>query len=101
MKKSPKICLVVHYWVQADRTAEVRELLRLVAVENAKEPAMLDFQVYQLEGDGHRLMVYEVFADQSGLDAHRASPHYDTYVRQGVFPLLRERTVEAYQPVLG
>ncbi|WP_052732966.1 putative quinol monooxygenase [Hymenobacter terrenus] len=98
MKQDPRICLTVHYCAQAGRSAEVLELLRRVAVDNAQEPAMLDFKVYQVEGNSDRILVYEVFADQAGLDAHRASAHYDAYVRRGVFPLLCERTVEAYRP---
>ncbi|MBD2766775.1 antibiotic biosynthesis monooxygenase [Hymenobacter sp. BT664] len=98
MKEDPRICLTVHYWAQSGRSAEVIAFLRMVALGNAQEPGMLDFQVYQAECDPHRILVYEVFVDQAGLDAHRASDHYDTYVRGGVFPLLRERTVEAYRP---
>ena len=44
------------------------------------EPGCFRFDVLQDDSDPNRLHLYEVYADQAALEAHREAPHYKKWV---------------------
>jgi len=40
------------------------------------EPGCLRFDVSAVEGDEHRFLLYELYADAAAFAAHKASPHF-------------------------
>ena len=40
------------------------------------EPGCLRFDVCAVEGDPHRFVLYELYADDGAFEAHRAAPHF-------------------------
>ena len=40
------------------------------------EPGCLRFDVCAVEGDEHRFVFYELYADAEAFEAHRATPHF-------------------------
>jgi len=59
---------------------EHREDFIAASVENAKntvqEPGNLRFDVIQQIDDPNRFMLYEVYRDESGMQAHKETAHY-------------------------
>ena len=44
--------------------------------------------------DPRRFFLYEQYDDQAALDAHRAAPHFEQYVKQGLFTIIESRSPE-------
>ena len=40
------------------------------------EPGCLRFDVCSVEGDEHRFVLYELYADAAAFAAHKAAPHF-------------------------
>jgi (4S)-4-hydroxy-5-phosphonooxypentane-2,3-dione isomerase len=40
------------------------------------EPGCLRFDVCSVDGDDHRFLLYELYADAAAFEAHKASPHF-------------------------
>jgi (4S)-4-hydroxy-5-phosphonooxypentane-2,3-dione isomerase len=68
------------------------------ALENArearKEPGCRQFEVLVDPKDATRVMLYEVYDDETAFEAHQQTPHFKNYLAEAV-PLLasRERQV--------
>jgi quinol monooxygenase YgiN len=43
------------------------------------EPGCLYFDVSQDQADDHHFMLYEVYADEAAVEAHRAAPHFKVW----------------------
>ncbi|GAB2663107.1 putative quinol monooxygenase [Kribbella swartbergensis] len=43
------------------------------------EPGCLYFDVGQDQADDHHFMLYEVYADEAAVEAHRAAPHFKVW----------------------
>ena len=57
-----------------DRFAEASLADARGSVEN--EPGCFRFDILQADSDPDRFHLYEVYADQAALEAHRNAPHY-------------------------
>jgi quinol monooxygenase YgiN len=47
--------------------------------------------------DPRKFFLYEQYDDQAGLDAHRASAHFERYGKGGLFAILESRSPELYE----
>ncbi|MGA2501126.1 MAG: antibiotic biosynthesis monooxygenase [Tepidisphaeraceae bacterium] len=81
------VCVHVHV------KPEHREAFLQVSLENARgtiqEPGNLRFDVLQLAEDPNRFMLYEVYRDEAGIEAHRKTAHYARW-RDAVGPWMAE-----------
>lgn len=79
----------VHVCVQAEN----RDDFIAATLENARqtiqEPGNLRFDVIQQMDDPNRFLLYEVYRDQSGMAAHKDTPHYAKW-RDTVAPWMAE-----------
>jgi autoinducer 2-degrading protein len=59
---------------------ENREQFIAATLENARgartEPGNLRFDVSQSDEDPNRFVLYEVYCDAAGMEAHQKAPHY-------------------------
>jgi autoinducer 2-degrading protein len=66
----------IHVYVKPEH----REEFIRASLDNARgtiqEPGNLRFDVIQRLDEPNRFMLYEVYRDQSGVEAHKATPHY-------------------------
>ncbi len=62
---------------------EYREAFTEASLENArntrKEPKNLRFDVLQCLDDSDRFFLYEVYRDESGMDDHKTTSHYQKW----------------------
>ncbi len=62
---------------------EFREVFIEASLENArntrKEPKNLRFDVLQCLDDPNRFFLYEVYRDETGLDDHKTTTHYQKW----------------------
>ncbi|MGQ9574753.1 MAG: putative quinol monooxygenase [Thermoguttaceae bacterium] len=81
------ICVHVHV------RPEHRESFIQATLENAgqtiHEPGNLRFDVLQQADEPDRFVLYEVYRDEAGADAHKQTPHYARW-RDAVAPWMAE-----------
>ena len=92
------ICVAAHFQAQAGHEETVRQLLlQAAAAVRADEPGNLMYTAHQDPKAPAQFFIYEQYADQTALEAHRDSPHYQELVVKQIGPLLAERAVTFYQ----
>ena len=71
------------YLVDINVKPENLEEFKAITLENAKnttqEPKNIRFDVLQFDDDPCKFMLYEVYVDESGLEAHRLTDHYKAW----------------------
>lgn len=72
---------------------EHREAFLNASLENARntvqEPGNLRFDVLQQADDPDCFLLYEVYRDEAGMNAHKETPHYATW-RDAVAPWMAQ-----------
>ena len=92
------VCVAAHFRAQAGQEETVRLLLlQAAAAVRAAEPGNLIYTAHQDPKNPAQFFIYEQYTDQTALEAHRNSPHYQDLVVKQIGPLLAERTVTFYQ----
>ncbi len=92
------ICVAAEWRTQPDHAETVRQLmLEAAAAVRANEPGNLLYIGHQDPADATHFLFYEQYADQTALEAHRDSAHYQELVVAQIVPLLTERTVTFYK----
>jgi len=81
------VCIHVHV------KPENREDFIRASLENARntiqEPGSLRFDVIEQIDDPNRFMLYEVYRDEAGMEAHKTTAHYARW-RDAVAPWMAE-----------
>jgi len=73
---------------EADRVAEA---LRQMVSPTRAEPGNLDYQVFRDPKDHSLFVLCERYADEAAFAAHRAAPHFATWLAGVVLPALESR----------
>ena len=71
------VCVHVH--VKPEHRDEFLEASLANARGTVQEPGNLRFDVLQRADDPNRFLLYEVYRDESGVKAHRETPHYNLW----------------------
>jgi len=79
--------------------AEIRALLQNVGAASRQEPGCANYITHYVESDANTVVIYEQYRDVDALEAHRASPHFEQYVTNGLYRKVRERNVETLQAI--
>lgn len=93
------ICVAVTYVIQPGQEDRAVELLGLLTPATRAEPGCRAYRAHRSLGNPRQFFLYELYDDQAALDAHRATPHFDKYVKLGLFTILESRTPELYEPL--
>ena len=73
------IVACVHVHVQSEHRQSFIEATLENAARTIHEPGNLRFDCLQQADDPDRFVLYEVYRDQSGVDAHKQTAHYATW----------------------
>ena len=79
------------YRARAGEADRVEEALRKMVAPTRAEPGNLDYQVFRDPADPSRFVLFERYADAAAFDAHRAAPHFATWLTGVVLPALDDR----------
>ncbi len=74
-----------------------RLLLQVAAAVREQELGNLLYLVHQDNTDPTHFLVYEQYASQDALDAHRDSAHYQELIIGKIVPLLAQRQVTLFR----
>jgi quinol monooxygenase YgiN len=56
--------------------------------------------VSQAKDNPDFLLLYEQYVDQTAVDAHRTTTHFQTYILDTIIPMLEKREVEFFDLVI-
>lgn len=91
------LCLAVTYLIKAGHEEEVAALLRKMVAPTRAEPGNLMYLVHRSPTEAGRFFFYEQYTDQAALDAHRAAPHFQEFMVNGVFSFVASREPVVYE----
>jgi len=86
------VCLAVNYVVLPGREEEAIALFARLTEASRAEPGCRFYQAHRSPEEPRHFFLYEQYADEAALAAHRSSPHFDQYVQRGLFRIIESRT---------
>jgi quinol monooxygenase YgiN len=96
------IVLTAKYFAKTGKGDEVEGLLRQMApLVSANEPGCNLYHANRSADNSDVFLLYEHYADQAALDAHRNTPHFKAIIEGVIVPLLEKRERELYQSVIA
>jgi quinol monooxygenase YgiN len=96
------IVMVATYVVKAGNGEAVADALRRMApLVKGREPGCVLYQANRSRESPDHFLLYEVYADQAALEAHRETAHFKEIIEGMVIPLLESRERSFYDPVAG
>ena len=93
------ITVVAQYVARTGEGDTVASVLARHAVATRDEPGCIQFVAYRSSHEADRFLLYEQYVDEAAFSAHRATPHFQSYVEGAIVPLLAERSWERYEDV--
>ncbi|MGH2560071.1 MAG: putative quinol monooxygenase [Thermomicrobiales bacterium] len=95
------IVLTAIYHGQAGKGDEIEAALkRMAPLVAEQEPGCAMYQVSRSHDDADRFLLYELYADQAAIDAHRATPHFKEIIEGTIIPMLEKRDRAFYDLVI-
>lgn len=88
------ITFTVRMKFRTEDRQRVAELLTSLAHASRQEPGCVTYIPHTVEDEPNTVTVYEQYADQKALDAHRASQHFKDWAVGGLYQLMLDRQVE-------
>ena len=93
------IVLRVEMVVKPGTEEKCKEYIRILQEHSRKEPGCVQYAGHQSLEDSRRFFMYEVYKDQTALQAHRDAPYFKEYVSGGLDGIMESRTRELYSPL--
>lgn len=90
---TPYLQVIAHYHAKPGLGDQVSELLGQLTEATRQEAANLSYEFFRSPQDPDRFVILEQYADAAGLDAHRASEHFQRLGFGTIIPMLVSRTV--------
>ncbi|GAC1299823.1 MAG: hypothetical protein NVSMB19_04990 [Vulcanimicrobiaceae bacterium] len=92
------ITLAVTYVFRPDAVAEAEAHLRELIVATRREPGCRTYDVNRSNDDPRAFLLYEQYVDEAAVAAHRASPHFERFGKNGIQTLAESRVATLYTP---
>lgn len=94
------ISFTVRMQFREEDRLRVEEVLRELALASRQEPGCVTYVPHRVEGNPDTVVVYEQYANQAALEAHRATEHFRKYAVAGLYQMMRERSVENFTTLI-
>ena len=95
------ISLMVKLRIKPEERQRFLEAVEVDALGSERdEPGCLRFNVLQDEQDANLYYFYEVYEDESALEAHRGAPHYDVWRQAAAVSLDGPAQVTRVVPII-
>ena len=93
------LVLAVTWMANPGKEAEVAEIFRKLEESSRLEPGCLMYIVHRHRDDSRRFFIYEQYRDDAALEAHRQSPHFQTYAVIALNGIGERLDGELYNPL--
>jgi quinol monooxygenase YgiN len=94
------ICVAVTYVIKPGHEQAAVELFGVLTKHTRGEPGCRMYLAHRSTTDPRRFFLYEQYDDQTALDAHRAAPHFEQYVKECLLPITESRAPELFEPLV-
>jgi quinol monooxygenase YgiN len=94
MSAPGQIVVIARWQIDAQRVAELLDLVTELRQHSLAEQGCLSYEVFRSTDDPGSLLLLERYRDDTAIDAHRNSSHYRELVVEHILPLLSNRQVE-------
>jgi quinol monooxygenase YgiN len=88
------ISFIVRMKFRSDDRERVAELLKGLAMASRQEPGCVHYVPHTIDGEADTVVIYEQYADQKAVEAHRGSPHFRDMVVGGLYQMMLDRQME-------
>lgn len=95
----PAMVILAEYRAAPGREDQVTAAVTEMVSATRAEQGCLEYQAQRDPDQPGRVLLYERYADQAALDAHRASAHFQQLVLGTIVPAVTDRTVTVLEPV--
>jgi autoinducer 2-degrading protein len=79
--------------VKEGRLDEVLQILTQAATKSSEEKGNLFYKIHQSKSDQNTLILFEGYENETALEFHKNSEHYQNLVVKKIVPLLESREV--------
>ena len=93
------LILAVQVTIKAGHEDEVMDSFRVLQEETRREPGCIAYFVQRSRENRRNYLVYEQYADEAALQAHRDSPHFKQYGKDGFYRFVEDRRAELFDPI--
>ncbi|HEX8917570.1 MAG TPA: putative quinol monooxygenase [Chloroflexota bacterium] len=69
----------------------IAQVIKTMTPLSRQEPGCLYYQAHRSPHDPRTFLLYEQYVDESGYEAHMATPHFEQHVRGTAIPNLESR----------
>jgi quinol monooxygenase YgiN len=83
--------VIAQYRAREGEAERVAAALAEMVAPTRSEPGNLDYQVFRDPKDPSLFVLFERYADEEAFDAHRATPHFGTWLAGVALPALADR----------
>jgi quinol monooxygenase YgiN len=87
------VVVLARWRVREGEQDTVERLVRAVATASRQEPGCLEYRVHRARAEPRVLVLFERYASEAALEAHRASAHFQGTVLGEIVPRLESREV--------
>ncbi|WP_434641393.1 putative quinol monooxygenase [Klebsiella sp. I138] len=88
--------VIAHYYTLPDEAENVANALHALADATRQEPDNLSYAFFQSPEDRRHFVILERYRSAGGLDAHRATSHFQHLGIEVIAPLLEKKEVESF-----
>jgi len=92
------ITLVVTYVIAEGREPEAESYLRALRTESRREPGCRTYEVHRSLEVPRTFLIFEQYDDLTALDAHRETPHFAHFGKNGLQTTMESRAAATYEP---
>ena len=92
------LTLVVTYVIAPGREKEAEDYLRALRAASRDEPGCRSYEVHRAIEEPRTYLIYEQYDDQAALDAHRDTPHFQRFGKNGLQTIAARRIAATYEP---
>lgn len=95
------VVLAVTWIAKPGHDAQVAEIFAKLQAASRQEPGCLMYIVHRHRTDARRFFIYEQYRDDTALQAHRDSPHFQQYAIKALEDIGERKEGELYSPLTG
>lgn len=88
--------VIAHYYTRPDEVENVATALHALAAATRQETDNLSYAFSQSLEDRRHFVILERYRHAGGLDAHRATPHFQHLGLEVIAPLLDKKEVQSF-----
>jgi quinol monooxygenase YgiN len=91
------VTLAVTYVIRPGSEPAAESFLRKLISESRKEPGCRTYDVNRLLEHPGTFLIYERYDDAAALEAHRATPHFAEFGKNGLQTIMESRVASTYE----